>query len=138
MRAIFTIARSTVLAISTLLASSAISANSLNHPPQRDEKKMRANLTKEVRHQLLLLPYYSVFDNLQFKIDGDKVTLLGQVARPSLKNDAEHAVKRVEGVAKVENQIEALPTPPMDDHFRPPLHHATYREHPLCRYPTSP
>src|SRR5216684_8535803 len=66
MRAIFTIAGSTVLAISTLLASSAISANSFNHSPQRDEKKMRANLTREIRHQLLLLPNYSVFDNLQF------------------------------------------------------------------------
>src|ERR1700740_1387780 len=52
---------------------------------QRNEGKMQQNLMREVRHQLLLLPYYSVFDNLMFKVDGDKVTLLGQVVRPSLK-----------------------------------------------------
>jgi hyperosmotically inducible protein len=134
MRAIFTIAGSTVLAISTLLAASAISANSFNHSPQRDEKKMRANLAREIRHELLLLPYYSVFDNLQFKIDGDKVTLLGQVSRPSLKSDAEHAVKTIEGVAKVDNQIEVLPTSPMDDQLRRAVYHAIYGENALWRY----
>jgi len=134
MRAISTVAGSTVLAISTLLASSAISANSFNHSPQRDEKKMRANLTREIRHQLLLLPNYSVFDNLQFKIDGDKVTLLGQVARPSLKSDAEHAVKSLEGVARVDDQIEVLPTSPMDDQLRRAVYHAIYGENALWRY----
>jgi len=134
MRAISTVAGSTVLAISTLLASSAISANSFDHSPQRDEKKMRANLTREIRHQLLLLPNYSVFDNLQFKIDGDKVTLLGQVARPSLKSDAEHAVKSLEGVAKIDNQIEVLPTSPMDDQLRRAVYHAIYGENALWRY----
>jgi hyperosmotically inducible protein len=134
MRAIFTIARPTVLAISTLFAFSAISANSFNHSPQRGEKKMRANLTREICHQLLLLPYYSVFDNLQFKIDGDKVTLLGQVARPSLKSDAEHAVKSLEGVTKVDNQIEVLPTSPMDDQLRRAVYHAIYGENALWRY----
>ena len=134
MRAISTVAGSTVLAISTLLSSSAISANSFNHSPQRDEKKMRANLTREIRHQLLLLPNYSVFDNLQFKIDGDKVTLLGQVSRPSLKSDAEHAVKSLEGVAKIDNQIEVLPTSPMDDQLRRAVYHAIYGEDALWRY----
>jgi len=134
MRAVFTTTGPTVLAISTLLAFSAISANSFTHSPQRDEKKMRANLTREIRHQLLLLPNYSVFDNLQFKIDGDKVTLLGQVSRPSLKSDAEHAVKSLEGVAKIDNQIEVLPTSPMDDQLRRAVYHAIYGENALWRY----
>jgi hypothetical protein len=77
--------------------------------PPRNEKKMHDNLVKEVRHQLLLLPYYSVFDNLLYKVDGDKVTLLGQVVRPTLKSDAEHAVKEIEGVSSVDNQIQVLP-----------------------------
>ena len=64
---------------------------------QRNDKKLRDNIVKEVRHQLLLLPYYSVFDNLLFKVDGDKVTLMGQVVRPSLKSDAENVVKEHRG-----------------------------------------
>src|SRR6267378_8367155 len=74
--------------------------------PQRSEEKYREKLAKEVRHQLVLLPYYSVFDNLAFKVDGDKVTLLGQVVRPTLKSDAERAVKDIEGVSSVDNQIQ--------------------------------
>src|SRR5262245_10663395 len=89
----------------TLPALTTISAGA----QQRNEKKMQENLTKEVRHQLLLLPYYSVFDNLMYKVDGDKVTLLGQVVRPTLKSDAEAAVKGIEAVASVDNQIEVLP-----------------------------
>src|ERR1700691_2272732 len=72
-------------------------------------------ITREVRHELLMLPYFGVFDNIAFRIDGGTVTLLGQVARPSLKSDAENAIKHIEGVDTVENQIEILPASPMDD-----------------------
>ena len=65
-----------------------------------------------------MLPYFGVFDNIAFKVDGYTVTLLGQVARPSLKSDAENVVKHIEGVEKVDNQIEVLPTSPMDDRLR--------------------
>ena len=71
-------------------------------------------VAKEVRHELVMLPYYNVFDNLAFKVDGSTVTLMGQVARPTLKSDAENVVKRVEGVSQVNNQIEVLPLSPMD------------------------
>src|ERR671934_276546 len=74
-----------------------------NQGRQRNERKIQENLMREVRHQLLLLPYYSVFDNLMFKVEGDKVTLLGQVVRPTLKSDAEAAVKGIEGVASIDN-----------------------------------
>ena len=76
----------------------------------------------QVRHELAMLPYFTVFDNLQFEVRsdtaGDVVTLNGQVTRPVLKSDAENAVKHVEGVTSVVNNIEVLPPSPMDDHIR--------------------
>ncbi len=77
-----------------------------------------ARLVQEVRHQLVMLPYYSVFDDLGFKVDGSTVTLMGEVTRPTLKSDAEGVVKNVEGVTQVVNKIEVLPLSPMDDQIR--------------------
>ena len=57
--------------------------------------KGQERITREVRHELLMLPYFGVFDNIAFKVDGYNVTLLGQVVRPSLKSDAENAVKHI-------------------------------------------
>jgi hyperosmotically inducible protein len=91
-------------------------------------------ITREVRHELLLLPYYSVFDNLAYKVEGDTVTLLGQVARPSLKSDAENAVKKIEGVDKVVNNIEVLPVSPMDDRIRHAEFRKIYSFPPLSKY----
>ena len=91
-------------------------------------------ITKEVRHELVMLPFLSVFDNLAYKVDGYQVTLLGQVVRPSLKSDAENAVKRIEGVEKVVNEIEVLPTSPMDDQLRRQLFRAIYAYPALQRY----
>jgi hyperosmotically inducible periplasmic protein len=73
---------------------------------------------KEVRHQLVMLPYYSIFDDLSFQVKGGTVTLFGAVTRPTLKSDAENVVKGVEGVTQVNNQIEVLPLSPMDDQIR--------------------
>jgi hyperosmotically inducible protein len=101
---------------------------------QRSEEKYRARLMKEVRHQLVMLPWYSVFDNLAFQINGDKVTLIGQVTRPTLKSDAEAAVKSIEGVASVTNNIEVLPLSPMDDQLRRAVYRAIYSEPGLSRY----
>jgi len=134
MRRMLMIIGSPALAISLLTISSANSAGNQDQPRQRSEKKMQENLVKEVRHQLLLLPYYSVFDNLLFKVDGDKVTLLGQVVRPTLKGDAENAVKGIESVSSVDNQIEVLPTSPMDDGLRRAVYRAIYGDTSLSRY----
>ena len=71
-----------------------------------------------MRHQLVLLPYYSIFDDLSFRVDGTTVTLMGQVVRPTLKSDAENVVKRIEGVDKVINKIEVLPLSGFDDRTR--------------------
>ena len=91
-------------------------------------------LAKEVRHELVMLPYYGVFDNLAFRVDGSTVTLLGQVTRPVLKSDAENAVKDVEGVEKVVNQIEVLPLSPNDDRIRMATYRAVYGTTGLDRY----
>ena len=101
---------------------------------QRNEQKYQEKLVKEVRHQLLLLPYYSVFDNLAYKVEGDKVTLSGQVVRPTLKSDAEAAVKSIEAVATVVNNIEVLPLSPMDDQLRIAVYRAIYQDAALFRY----
>ena len=98
------------------------------------ETKANQNLVREVRHQLLLLPYYTVFDILGFKVDGDRVTLEGQVTNPTLKHDAEGAVKSIEGVSGVTNDIEVLPTSPMDDQLRRALYRAIYGDPTLSKY----
>ena len=77
-----------------------------------------AHIAQEVRHQLVMLPYYGVFDDLAFRLDGTTVTLLGAVTRPVLKSDAENVVKHVEGVTQVVNNIDVLPPSPMDDQTR--------------------
>jgi hyperosmotically inducible periplasmic protein len=99
-----------------------------------DLARSQQRITKEVRHELVMLPYYSVFDNLAYSVDGDTVTLMGQVARPSLKSDAEAAVKSIEAVSKVNNQIEVLPPSPEDDRLRLLLYRAIYGTPPLERY----
>jgi len=81
-----------------------------------------------------MLPYYNVFDNLAFKVDGATVTLLGQVTRPTLKSDAERVVKRLEGVDKVVNNIQVLPLSPDDDRIRTAVYRAVYGQPALQRY----
>ena len=91
-------------------------------------------LEKEVRHELVMLPYYGVFDNLVFKVDGANVTLMGQVTRPTLKSDAEGVVKHIEGVESIDNQIEVLPVSPNDDRIRLAVYRAIYGQASLNRY----
>jgi hyperosmotically inducible periplasmic protein len=91
-------------------------------------------IQKEVRHALLMLPYLGVFDNLAYKVDGYNVTLYGQVTRPTLKSDAGNVVKKIEGVEKVDNQIEVLPPSPMDDQIRRRLYRAIYGFPSLQKY----
>jgi hyperosmotically inducible periplasmic protein len=115
--------------LATIVGSTAASA-------QRDQPtaKSEERISREVRHELLMLPYFGVFDNIAYKVEGYNVTLLGQVVRPILKSDAESAVKRIEGVEKVDNQIEVLPASPMDDRLRLRLFRAIYQYPPLQKY----
>ena len=91
-------------------------------------------IQRGVRHEILMLPYFGVFDNISYKVEGYKVTLMGQVARPTLKSDAGNVVKQIEGVEQVDNQIEVLPTSPMDDRLRLAVYRAIYGYSALERY----
>ena len=93
-----------------------------------------ARIQKEVRHELLMLPYFDVFDYIAFQVKGDTVTLLGEVTRPTLKSDAENVVKHIEGVQQVINNIEILPPSPMDDQLRLALYRAIYGYPALEKY----
>ena len=83
-------------------------------------------IAKHVRHELLMLPYYGIFDDLAFNVEGSTVTLLGQVVNPVLKDDAGRVVKRVPGVTNVVNNIEVLPLSPMDNQIRRAEYRAIY------------
>lgn len=100
--------------------------------PSSEKGQMR--LQKEVRHELVTLPFYDVFDNLAYKVEGNTVTLSGQVTRPTLKTDAERAVKGIEGVERVDNRIEVLPVSPNDDRIRRAVYRAIYGTEGLDRY----
>src|ERR1051326_2442028 len=102
----------------TALAQNATPATPQAQPNAAQDQSMAANetlspesqdkLVREVRHELIMLPYYGVFDNLTFGIDGRTVTLNGQVVQGVTKSGAENAVKHIEGVEKVINNIEVL------------------------------
>jgi osmotically-inducible protein OsmY len=96
--------------------------------------RREARITREVRHKLVMLPQFSVYDNLAFKVDGDTVTLLGQVRNAVLKDEAQSAVKRIEGVEHINNQIEILPPSPNDDRIRRQVARAIFRDDRLFRY----
>ncbi len=105
-----------------------MSANEALSPESQDK------LVREVRHELIMLPYYNVFDNLTFGINGRTVTLNGQVVQPVTKSGAENAVKHIEGVEKVINNIEVLPPSNMDDRIRRQAYNAIYSYGPLFKY----
>jgi hyperosmotically inducible protein len=126
MKAKYPIAVLTAVAIACSVAAS--------QPQQEASPKAVERIQKEVRHELLMLPYLDVFDNLAYKVDGYNVTLYGQVTRPTLKSDAGKVVKGIEGVEKVDNQIEVLPASPSDDRQRIQLYRAIYGYEPFQRY----
>jgi hyperosmotically inducible protein len=106
-----------------------------NQPAGAISQKSLDRIYKEVRHELVMLPFYGVFDNLSYKVDPDgTVTLLGQVSRPSLKSDAENAVKHIEGVERVVNNIEVLPTSIEDDRIRRAAYRAIFGNEVLSQY----
>ena len=95
----------------------------------------RAQVEKKVRSELVTLPYYGVFDNLAYEVNGGTVTLYGQVVRPSTRSDAERRVARLAGVARVVNRIEVLPLSGFDDSIRARTYRALFgTESPLFRY----
>jgi hyperosmotically inducible protein len=102
--------------------------------PERGSQNYEQWLTREVGHQLVQVPWLSVFDNLQYSVTGSEVTLSGQVWQPVTKDDAQTAVKGIEGVTKVNNNIEVLPLSPFDDEIRRAEYRAVYGAPELQRY----
>src|SRR5260221_12980390 len=111
-----------------LLASTMGLAPAFGQKPAGEDR-----IVREVHHELVMLPYYGVFDNLAYRVDGRTVTLLGQVTRPTLKSDAGNVVKNIEGVEKVDNQIQVLPLSPNDDRLRVAVYRAIYGQVGLAR-----
>lgn len=99
-------------------------AGSLAAQDYNDRSQNR--LAREVRHELVMLPYYGVFDDLSYRVDGSTVTLMGAVTRPTLRKDAENVVRHIEGVTNVINNIQVLPLSPMDDRIRVAVYRAIY------------
>ena len=122
MRAIIT----PLIAAAFLAAPASLLAQSAHNDPYVAGPANQSRLAQQVRHELLMLPYYSIFDDLAFRINGSTVTLLGSVTRPTLKSDAENVVKRIEGVTQVDNQIEVLPLSPQDNRIRIAVYRAIY------------
>jgi len=101
---------------------------------QKNSSQAPQWLEQQVRHELVMLPYYGVFDNLSYTVDGSRVELFGEVSRPTLKSDAERVVARIEGVDTVINHIEVLPLSPNDDRIRLAVYRAIFRNSALQRY----
>jgi osmotically-inducible protein OsmY len=97
-------------------------------------QRMQERISREVFHELVMLPQLSIFDNLQFKAEGSKVTLMGQVRNAILKDSAEKVVRKIEGVESVDNQIEILPPSPNDDRIRRQVARALFNDDRLFRY----
>ena len=130
--------RTLILAVAaiTILSvplAAAVQATAGAAGPALDENQLR--LAKKVRHELVMLPWYSVFDNLQFSLEGDHTVILsGQTIRPTIKSGAENVVRRVEGVEKVINNIEVLPLSPFDNRIRRAAYRAIFSQPSLDRY----
>jgi len=97
-------------------------------------QRMQDRISREVYHELVMLPQLTIFDNLQYKVDNGKVTLMGQVENAILKDSAEKVVKKIEGVESVNNQIEILPPSPNDDRIRRQVARAIFNDERLFRY----
>ena len=120
------------LILCMLMTALLVTPAALTGPPVSSAQQVR--LTEQVRHELMMLPFYSVFDNLMFEVDGRRVILTGQVSRPTLKTDAEGVVKPIEGIESVVNKVEVLPLSNHDDQIRLTLYRALYGHQTLNRY----
>jgi hyperosmotically inducible protein len=105
-------------------------------PPLSPESLQK--LANKIRHELVMLPYYDVYDNLYFRIQGRTVTLLGETPNASTKSSAGNVVKHIEGVDKVINNIEVLPPSPADERIRRATYRAIYSYGPLFKYSHAP
>ena len=124
--------KSKLIAFATALALTAGAA--LFAPAQAHGQVLASELNRQVRHELVTLPYYGVFDNLEYQINGSTVTLYGQVTRPSTRSDAARRVAKLSGVTRVVNNIEVLPLSSFDDQIRRATYRSIFNTAGLYRY----
>ena len=126
------------LTIATAAQKQDSSSPDLKQPSTRDAQRTSALIADEVRHQLVMMPYYGVFDWLEADIQPNgAVTLRGQITRPTTKSDAEARVRKLESVSRVNNEIEVLPPSPTDDAIRIAMYRALFNYNSsLFRYAT--
>jgi hyperosmotically inducible protein len=132
------IRRNLLNAVRTIVALTLLSLTLGNYTasaaPTRDQLSGQQMLNKNVRHALVMLPWFGVFDNLEYRLNGNEVVLSGQVVQPVLKHDAEKAVQHVEGVTHVVNNITVLPLSNFDDQIRRAEYRAIFSQPGLARY----
>ncbi|MHB8755933.1 MAG: BON domain-containing protein [Candidatus Acidiferrales bacterium] len=122
------------LALATLTMEAPIGIAAPRATTTQNEAKYDGWLNKQVHHQLAMLPWYGVFDNLAYAINGSEVTLSGQVVRPVTKGDAVASVKHIEGVTKVVDNITVLPLSSFDNQIRRAEYRSIFSEASLSRY----
>ena len=122
------------ISVAALLLAPGIHAAQQTGTPALVATSNADRLTREVRHELVMQPYYGVFDDLRYAVNGSTVSLYGRVTTPALRSDVENAVKRIEGVSKVDNQIKVLPPSSMDDQIRRAEYRAIYSRPGLDMY----
>jgi hyperosmotically inducible periplasmic protein len=117
----------------TLAIGLAVPAVALAKNPPRSPQSS-AQITRQVRHELVTLPYYGVFDNLSYQVSGSTVTLYGQVTHPSTRSEAAARVSRINGVTRVVNNIQVLPLSSFDDSIRRQVYRSVFSTSGLYRY----
>jgi hyperosmotically inducible protein len=127
-----------VLIAASLLPGLAKAQIANDTKPRHTEDKTPENLPREVHHQLLVLPFYSVFDSIEFTIQGRRVTLTGYVIRQTLKEQAEASIRSIEGAGPVVNKIEVLPISTTDDELRRNSYRAIFEDATLAKYGIPP
>jgi hyperosmotically inducible periplasmic protein len=108
----------------------ALPARKPKNAPANDEDR----ISREVRHELVMQPYYTLWDWLAFRVNGNTVELVGDANSNGLKRDAVNSVKHIEGVEKVIDHINQLPPSPMDDRIRHQVARAIFNWGGLSRY----
>jgi hyperosmotically inducible protein len=126
--------RLAALALFVALAASAATTATASPLTESGQSFDAQQVSKRVRKELVTLPYYGVFDNLAYKVEGDTVTLYGQVVRPSTRSDAERRVAKIKGVQRVVNNIEVLPLSGFDDSIRVEAYRTIFNTSSLYRY----
>ena len=123
-----------IVTFCVLMAASVWAQSASSDQSSAGNQRMQERITQDVYHQLAMLPQLSIFDNLSYQVNGNTVTLMGHVRNAVLKSEAEDAVKHIEGVQTVNNQIHILPPSPNDDLIRREVARAIFNDNGLFPY----